>query len=79
MEGLEFFGYILGGIVIAGYVLFIVFPFVLDIIWIKKLKNKTVKPVSVLGIVAVLYTAAVVYSLPEDLKLIGDFWKFFFK
>ncbi len=64
-------------IVMLAYILAgIVPPIILDLIWIKRVKNGKSKPFGVLGIISMVVTIGCILNLPHLIQLIGEFIRF---
>ena len=72
-----------GFVVLEGMVIFvmaayafwaIVFPIILDVIWIKRVKKGKSKVFGPLGIISIIATVAGLLSLPHLVTMIGEYF-----
>ena len=72
-----------GFVVLEGIVIFvlaayafwnIVFPIILDIIWIKRVKSGKSKKFGPLGIISIIVTISGIMSLPRLFTMIGEYF-----
>ena len=52
----------------------IIFPVILDIIWIKRVKSGKSKVFGLLGIISIIFTVAALVNLPRLFTIIGEYY-----
>lgn len=52
----------------------IIFPVILDIIWIKRVKSGKSKVFGLLGIISIIFTVIALVNLPRLFTIIGEYY-----